>query len=81
MMDLAMMGSGTGAVQGSDTSQIPAIRNRIKLKDVIRRWNLSRKSPDYTYVDILGNTVVIDCGDSRMGWVEAYEAFMEPGSR
>lgn len=79
MMDLAMMGSGTGAVlEGSYISQIPAIRNRIKLKDV---GDVGGTSPenrrDHTYVDIRGNTVVIDCGDSRMGWVEAYEAFME----
>ena len=35
MMDLAMMGSGTGAViEERHIENLPAIRNRIKLKDV-----------------------------------------------
>ncbi len=79
MMDLAMMGSGTGAVlEGSYISRLPQIRNRIKLKEVT---DIGATSPEnrreHTYVETRGNTVTIDCGDSRVGWVEAYEAFLD----
>ena len=79
MMDLAMMGSGTGAViEERHIENLPAIRNRIKLKDV---GDVGGSAPDdrreHTYVEVRGNTVTIDCGDSRTGWVEAYEAFLD----
>ena len=79
MMDLAMMGSGTGAViEERLIANLPAVRNRIKLQDV---GSVGGTAPEYrrehTYVEVKGNTVVIDCGDSRVGWVEAYEAFLD----
>lgn len=74
MMDLAMMGSGTGAVlEDRFVAMLPKIRNRIQLKDVS---DVGQTSPEnrrtHTYVETKGNTVTIDCGDSRIGWVEAY---------
>lgn len=79
MMDLAMMGSGTGAViEERYISKLPKIRNRITLKDV---GDVGGTAPenrrDHTYVEARGNMVTIDCGDSRAGWVEAYEAFLD----
>ena len=79
MMDLAMMGSGTGAViEERHINQLPEIRNRIKIKDV---GDVGGTSPenrrDHTYLEVRGNTATIDCGDSRIGWVEAYEAFLD----
>ncbi len=79
MMDLAMMGSGTGAVlEDRFIAKLPAVRNRIKIKDV---GSVGGTAPEnrreHTYVEVKGNTVVIDCGDSRVGWVEAYEAFLD----
>ena len=79
MMDLAMMGSGTGAVlEDALIVNLPTIRNRIVLKEVL---GVGFTSPEYrrdhTYVEVKGNTVTIDVGDSRMGWVESYEAFLE----
>ena len=79
MMDLAMMGSGTGAVlEDRFVAMLPKIRNRIQLKDVS---DVGQTSPEnrrtHTYVETKGNTVTIDCGDSRIGWVEAYEAFLD----
>ena len=67
MMDLAMMGSGTGAViEEQYISQLPKIRNRIKIKDV---GDVGGTAPehrrDHSYVEVRGNTVTIDCGDSR----------------
>ena len=79
MMDLAMMGSGTGAViEERHIQQLPAVRNRIKIKDVQDVGGTAPENRrDHTYVDVRGNTVTIDCGDSRIGWVEAYEAFLD----
>ena len=79
MMDLAMMGSGTGAVlEDRMISKLPAIRNRIKLKEV---RGVGATSPenrrDQTYLDVIGNTVTIQVGDSRRGWVESYEALLD----
>ena len=79
MMDLSMMGSGTGAVlEDRFVAMLPKIRNRIQLKDVS---DVGQTSPEnrrtHTYVETKGNTVTIDCGDSRIGWVEAYEAFLD----
>tara|TARA_B100001059_G_scaffold95952_1_gene95217 strand:- start:1831 stop:4173 length:2343 start_codon:yes stop_codon:yes gene_type:complete len=79
MMDLAMMGSGTGAViEDRYISKLPQIRNRINLKDVGDVGGTSEENRrDHTFVETRGNTVTIDCGDSRAGWVEAYEAFLD----
>ncbi len=82
MMDLAMMGSGTGAVlEDALIVHLPHIRNRIVLKEVL---GVGSTSPEYrrehTYVEVKGNTVTIDVGDSRAGWVESYEAFLDLAS-
>lgn len=79
MMDLAMMGSGTGAcLEQRHIKNIPAIRNRIAIQDV---GDIGGSSPenrrDHTYINIRGNDCVIDVGDSRAGWVEAYEGFLD----
>ena len=83
MMDLAMMGSGTGAViEDRMVSKLPEIRNLIVLKDVSTIGDAAPENRrDRTYVDYRGNNVVtIEVGDSRIGWVEAYEAFLELSS-
>jgi ribonucleotide reductase class II len=79
MMDLAMMGSGTGAViEDRHISNLPSVRNRIKVEDVGSVGGTAPKNRrEHTYVETRGNSVVIDCGDSRVGWVEAYEAFLD----
>ena len=79
MMDLAMMGSGTGAViEDRHLSKLPAVRNRIQVIDVGSVGGTAPKNRnEHTYVNTRGNDVVIDCGDSRTGWVEAYEAFLD----
>lgn len=79
MMDLAMMGSGTGAVlEERMISKLPVIRNRIELRDVVGVGGTSPENRrDLTYVEIVGNTVTIQVGDSRRGWVESYEALLD----
>jgi ribonucleotide reductase, class II len=79
MMDLAMMGSGTGAVlEPKYTDRLPAIRNRLNVK-VTREIG---EVPDFlreetTEVEINGNQVLIQVGDSRQGWVKSYQSLLE----
>tara|TARA_B100001063_G_scaffold184026_1_gene173710 strand:+ start:2443 stop:4815 length:2373 start_codon:yes stop_codon:yes gene_type:complete len=79
MMDLAMMGSGTGAVlEDALIVNLPKIRNRIILKEVLGvGFTPPEYRRDHSYVTVKGNTVTIDVGDSRAGWIESYEAFLE----
>ena len=82
MMDLAMMGSGTGAIiEKRFIDSLPKIRNRLQINEVI---GIGSASPDNRhencYVDYRGNTVSIKVGDSRRGWVDAYQATIEAAS-
>jgi ribonucleotide reductase class II len=82
MMDLAMMGCGTGAVlEPKYINQLPEIRNYLEVTlegkmgetpATLRREN--------TEVKIEGNTAYIYVGDSRQGWVDSYQALLELSS-
>ncbi len=79
MMNLAMMGCGTGAMlEPKFINQLPAIRNHlsVQLKGEIGSTpeNLRR---DRTEVRIINNQVWIYVGDSRQGWVESYQQLLE----
>ncbi|MBD3885126.1 ribonucleoside-triphosphate reductase, adenosylcobalamin-dependent [Phormidium tenue FACHB-886] len=79
MMDLAMMGCGTGAVlEPHYISQLPSIRNRIS---VDTEGEIGTTPPDQrqdtTQVTIDGNQVKIQVGDSRCGWVDSYQTLLE----
>lgn len=79
MMDLAMMGCGTGAIlEPRYVSRLPAIRNVLKVSvqgDIgITAAELRRTT---TEVTIEGNTVRIQVGDSRQGWVSSYQTLLE----
>ncbi|MBD2343593.1 ribonucleoside-triphosphate reductase, adenosylcobalamin-dependent [Anabaena subtropica] len=79
MMNLAMMGCGTGAViEPQYINQLPPIRNQLNviLKGEIGATpkNLRR---EYTQTHIEGNSATIYVGDSREGWVESYQALLE----
>ncbi len=79
MMNLAMMGCGTGAVlEPKYINQLPAIRNRLNvtLKGEIGSTPVTQRR-DRTEVKIDGNQVWIYVGDSRQGWVESYQALLE----
>jgi ribonucleotide reductase class II len=79
MMDLAMMGCGTGAVlEPKYINQIPAIRNRLKvevLADIGATPVAERR--EITEVTIEGNRVDVRVGDSRQGWVQSYQTLLE----
>jgi ribonucleotide reductase, class II len=79
MMDLAMMGCGTGAVlEPKYINQLPAIRNRlvVTMQGAIGATPAAQRR-DETTVETSGNQVQICVGDSRQGWVKSYQALLE----
>ncbi len=79
MMDLAMMGCGTGAIlEPQYINQLPPIRNRlvVRLAGAIGTTPAGQRR-DRTEVTIRGNQVRIDVGDSRQGWVQSYQTLLE----
>lgn len=79
MMDLAMMGCGTGAVlEPKYISQLPAIRNRLNvgLRGEIGTAIVVQRQEETT-IDITGNAVTMRVGDSRRGWVKSYQTLLE----
>lgn len=79
MMDLAMMGCGTGAVlEPKYINQLPSIRNTlaIAMRGEIGSVPVEQRK-DTTNVVVDGNQVTIQVGDSRQGWVQSYQALLE----
>ncbi|MEH2264213.1 LAGLIDADG family homing endonuclease [Nostoc sp.] len=79
MMDLAMMGCGTGAVlEPQFINQLPPIRNQLNItvKGEIGSTPVQQRR-EYTQTHIEGNNVTIHVGDSREGWVESYQTLLE----
>jgi ribonucleotide reductase class II len=79
MMDLAMMGCGTGAVlEPRYIEQLPPIRNQldVKAKGEIGSTPADQRREE-TEVKIDENTVHIKVGDSRQGWVKSYQTILE----
>jgi ribonucleotide reductase class II len=82
MMDLAMMGCGTGAVlEPWYIEQLPPIRNRLKLslEGEIGTTPVEQRR-EFTEVISQSNRVVIHVGDSRQGWVSSYQTLLELSS-
>ena len=82
MMDLAMMGCGTGAVlEPKYINQLPPIRNRL---NVIMQGKIGTTPihlrHEETKVKIEGDDVTIHVGDSRQGWVKSYQTLLELSS-
>lgn len=82
IMDLAMMGCGTGAVlEPSCIDKLPAISNRL---NVLLVGGIGKTSPEKrrqrTEVVIDGQQVTIYVGDSRQGWVGSYQSLLELSS-
>lgn len=74
MMDLAMMGSGTGAVlEESQIAKLPSVANKIKITKVIP---LSKTTGGDDSSSLTAgktpNELTLKVGDSRQGWVTAY---------
>ncbi|EGK89997.1 ribonucleoside-triphosphate reductase, adenosylcobalamin-dependent [Microcoleus vaginatus PCC 9802] len=79
LMDLAMMGCGTGAVlEPQYINQLPPIRNRLTLTmqgEIGSTPAQSRR--EETEVKIAEKTATIYVGDSRQGWVNSYQTLLE----
>lgn len=79
MMDLAMMGCGTGAVlEPKYIGQLPPVRNRLA---ITMQGGIGQTPADQrrerTQVTIDDHRVLIRVGDSRQGWVESYQRVLE----
>jgi ribonucleotide reductase class II len=79
LMDLAMQGSGTGAVlELHYIDRLPVIRNRLNVQVVGTIGATPKeKRREETEVRINGNRVEILVGDSRKGWVTSYQTLLE----
>ena len=78
MMDLAMMGCGTGAViEPRHVQQLPPVLNRLQVIQVTPIGQRpSRDRQEATTYQVQGPHVSITVGDSRAGWVEAYRLLL-----
>ncbi len=79
LMDLAMMGSGTGAVlEPKYINQLPPIRNQLQV-EMVGAIGTTPKSErrEETEVVFDGNQATIHVGDSRQGWVKSYQSILE----
>jgi ribonucleotide reductase class II len=81
MMDLAMMGCGTGAVlEPKYINQLPLIRNRLNVTiqgEIGFTPRLERREFTEVKIDTGAHRVTIYVGDSRQGWVKSYQSLLE----
>ena len=78
MMDLAMMGCGTGAIiEPHLISRLPAVRNRLVITGVsdIGATPAGARQ-EHTSSSINGQHVAIKVGDTRRGWVDSYQLLL-----
>ncbi len=82
MMDLAMMGCGTGAIiEPHLISKLPQILNPINITSVSDIGiTPAKQRQEKTTHNIHGNNVTIKVGDSRRGWVDSYQLLLEISS-
>ena len=77
MMELAMMGSGTGAIlEKEQVAKLPKIYRAITIKE-ITEVGTEAGGRDRTTVGFIDNDCYIEVGDSRQGWVDAYQAIID----
>ncbi|MCP9890996.1 ribonucleoside-triphosphate reductase, adenosylcobalamin-dependent [Cyanobium sp. Aljojuca 7D2] len=78
MMDLAMMGCGTGAIiEPHLINRLPAVRNRLTVTGVTDIGATpAGQRQDHTTHTIEGNRVAIKVGDTRRGWVDSYQLLL-----
>jgi ribonucleotide reductase class II len=78
MMDLAMMGCGTGAIiEPRLIERLPVVRNRLVIESVtnIGSTPADQRQQDTT-TTIAGHHVSIKVGDTRRGWVASYQQLL-----
>ena len=82
MMDLAMMGCGTGAIiEPHLIERLPEVRNTLTVLSVtdIGVTPAGERQDACTH-SIDGNKVSIKVGDTRRGWVDSYQLLLELSS-
>ena len=82
MMDLAMMGCGTGAIiEPRLIDRLPIVLNPIEVLGVsdIGITPAGQRQETTTH-EIVGNKVSIKVGDTRRGWVDSYQLLLELSS-
>ena len=82
MMDLAMMGCGTGAIiEPHLIDRLPVVLNTIEVLNVsdIGVTPEAQRQDSCTH-SIEGNRVRIKVGDTRRGWVDSYQLMLELSS-
>jgi ribonucleotide reductase class II len=82
MMDLAMMGCGTGAIiEPHLIDRLPVVLNALVIDSVspIGITPASTRQQTTTHM-IAGNRVAIKVGDTRAGWVESYRLLLQLSS-
>ncbi|MAR06690.1 MAG: ribonucleoside-triphosphate reductase, adenosylcobalamin-dependent [Cyanobium sp. NAT70] len=82
MMDLAMMGCGTGAIiEPHLIERLPQIQNPLKIVQVSNIGiTPAEQRQDVCTSTINGNKVHIKVGDTRRGWVDSYQLLLELSS-
>ncbi|MFM9047592.1 MAG: ribonucleoside-triphosphate reductase, adenosylcobalamin-dependent, partial [Cyanobium sp.] len=79
MMDLAMMGCGTGAIiEPHLFSRLPLVRNQLVIDGVSDIGATPEgQRQELTTHTINGQQVAIKVGDTRQGWVESYRLLVQ----
>ena len=79
MMDLAMMGCGTGAViEPHLINQLPVVLNTLRIRNITKIGiTPASQRQELTSYKVEDNEVSIKVGDSRRGWVDSYELLLE----
>ena len=82
MMDLAMMGCGTGAIiEPCFIEKLPKIINKLNIKSISEVGVTDKNSrQEKTTIDFQENNIFIKVGDSRRGWVDSYKYLLEASS-
>jgi ribonucleotide reductase, class II len=79
MMDLAMMGCGTGAILEPDLiGKLPIVKNHLNvvITNQIGGVPLTNRQ-ELTTFEIAGDKATITVGDSRQGWIKSYKTLLE----
>jgi ribonucleotide reductase, class II len=82
MMDLAMMGCGTGAILEPDLiGKLPIVKHQLTVTIIseIGKIPLTQRQ-ELSTLEVAGNRATIVVGDSRQGWVGSYKMLLELSS-
>lgn len=82
LMELAMMGTGTGAVLEKDViEQLPAVRRGL-IVEIVKHNDKTKGGSANTLIKLQGivdenPVILVRVGDSRQGWASAYQGLIE----